>query len=1308
MEENINLSILGLLIILIIMLSFKRSKLFLIERFKIFKAFIIQQLQLVLKNIIDYLASIELILSKKNPLSNKLFLEDLTANRSSNEKNANQINTYLDALQFAVNNKNVINIALTGGFGTGKSTIINEFCQKNRGNEYLHISLASFKDEKSDEKLIETSIVQQILYYEKKLKIKESSYKRIHFTSPLNKFGSIFLLGIWFYTLIFLFFESINSKIIIFNEAKTNIQSIQIIFILGVIYILYKSFDKIKNIKFSKLTPNSLEIVNEKTDKDLSVFNRNIDEIIYFFEKTNTNIVIVEDIDRFSDDIAIKLYSKIRELSILIKQSKDVNQSVKFIYSVKDELILEDKTKFFDIIIPVIPITDYSNSKNVFLLKLDDFFEKEEVKNDIEQESKSYLDKNFISEVSNYVYDMRTVINICNEFKLYNEILIIDKPNIDKNKLFAIIFYKNIFPDDFAQIQKNESKLHRVFKKDFKNDKGLEKIISEIDDKLKNEVEEKNNLEKELGDQIIRDINELRNIYILKLILLINERHAVKIKEIEGVKLGDDLSNDESFEKIKESDNIKFSYDYSYNNDSDISFRKVEDKVNIKLTYNQREKLIKDFHENKIALLERKIIHLTNEKQNIKNLSLFELYQNYDNGIDQYLNLVYSSEMYKKVNNEEVIEIKVNPNISLFKYLFMNDYLNEDFIEYVSYFYPGSLSSNDHRLMMKINQNEFTSFDEKIDNVENLVKSTRDIRFKNQSILIYDVFEFLLKNCQDPNLRNEKLDFVLNQIQNYHNHSVYFIESFLKKVSNDNITITNFYVEATKWDKFWNLVETKFSEDLKRIILFDLIHLFSDDIGDRTLIKLNKNNGLTNFINADRDLLKDIFERIDIDTFIKTLQILQVQFNSITYSEKIKGLLLKVYEYDLYKITIDNLLLFSQLDEKYDYNVNEFYNSNFSFLKSKIETNLYKRINGNLNQYIENVYLKIEQNIHEKSLIILSLLEETEEKINLGNKLKIIEKGFDGKLEDLGVIKSKEIQSLLLQENKIFASWDNVLEYYSHEKSIDSILINYLNFEENFLRLSITELSEKKDIYFDKKKSRVDFIYELINEENLLGKSFETIFEISENFTFTSREINLESRILFLIEKDFLILDEKEFQLLFEKNQDILIKLIEKNEEDFISELDDYTFDIKFIESLLDSKLKVESLKIIINKFESQIINLKDLNVLNSLAKFYIDNDSNDLTSKMFHELIFSHLNEEYKICLFNLYFSDKDREDQIADFLENMTDKFAYDLVNKIEIYFTINDQNKYFLNMLKENDIISSFRKDNKKGLFSISYVK
>lgn len=1306
MIEYINTNILVLLVILVIMMSFNRSKKYLLEMFKNVKDFLIKELQLFLKSIIDYLAKIELILSRKNSLTNDLSLEDLTANLID-EKNSDQLETYLDALQFAVSNKNVINIALTGGFGTGKSTIINEFCKKNRGNEYLHISLANFKDEKSDEKLIETSIVQQILYYEKKLKIKESSYKRIHFTKPLYKLGSIFLLGIWFYSLIFLFFENINSKIIFFKEENTNILSIRFVFILGIICILYKSFDKIKNIKFSKLTPNSLELVNEKTDKELSVFNRNIDEIIYFFEKTNTNVVIVEDIDRFSDDIAIKLYSKIRELSILIKQSKDVNQPVKFIYSVKDELILEDKTKFFDIIIPVIPITDYSNSKNMFFLKLKSFFEKEEVENTVERESQSYLDKNFISEVSNYVYDMRTVINICNEFKLYDKILKTDKPNIDKNKLFAIIFYKNIFPDDFAKIQKQNSKLHNVFKKDFKNDDILKKIIKEIDDKVAEKKEEKNKLKEVLDKQIIKDINELRNVYVFNIIGMIYDKHSVKIREIEKLNISYDLTTDENFLKLKNSDNIKFSYEFHPDTNSGISFKQVENKIN-NISYNEREKYIIDFHNNEISRLEKEIIGLSNKTQNFKNLSLFELYQNCEEEIEQFLDLIYTIKIKEKINDIEIIVDELNPNINLFKYLIKNDYLNEDFIEYVSYFHLGSLSSNDHKLMMKINQNEFTSFDEKIDDVENLVKNIRDIRFKNRSILIYSILEFLLKDTQNNNLKNEKLNFVIGQIQNYNDKSTSFIEGFIKKIINDNEVLSNFYTEITKWDNFWHLVEVNFSDYLKRKILFDLIQMFSDDDGDRTLVKLNKRKKITNYINSDENFLKDIFDKISINSFIKTLKILEVQFNLITPDKKIKGLLLKVYEEDLYKVNIDNFKLFSQIDGKYHYNEDEFSASNFGFLRSNEDSRLYKRICENLNGYIENVYLKIDQNIKENVKNISFLVSQKDEIINLKNKLEIVKKGFVGKLENFDGILSKEIQAQLLEKNKVLVSWEVILEYYSWESSFDSILNNYLNDSNNYSSLFVTELSNKVDILFGEGEndSCTDFIYELINNENLSQESFEVIFADSGDLVLSSNKINIDLRIPFLEEKDFFVLDQEEIDSLIKNNKGVLVKLIEKSENSFISAIGTYNFEIEFVEDLLNSKLSIESLIAIIIYRENEIIENENLEFLQKIATFYIENKSLSFTSEMFENLISSDLDEKYKIGLFNLVASDENNEYEISDLLAKMGDKFV-DIVNEEGISLDINEQNKIFLDILKENNIIVDFKKNSKIKSFVISYV-
>jgi len=56
---------------------------------------------------------------------------------------ADKAGVYSEAILFATNNPKVSNIALTGPYGSGKSSIIQSFLKKYR-RPALHISLASF------------------------------------------------------------------------------------------------------------------------------------------------------------------------------------------------------------------------------------------------------------------------------------------------------------------------------------------------------------------------------------------------------------------------------------------------------------------------------------------------------------------------------------------------------------------------------------------------------------------------------------------------------------------------------------------------------------------------------------------------------------------------------------------------------------------------------------------------------------------------------------------------------------------------------------------------------------------------------------------------------------------------------------------------------------------------------------------------------------------------------------------------------------------------------------------------------------
>src|SRR5690606_24539243 len=90
-------------------------------------------------------------------------------NNLSPTDEAENIEAYEQALDYALSDKNIKNIAITGPYGSGKTSFLKTY-QVKRGleSELSHISLATFNEKdsikKQDERdrLIEESILQQL------------------------------------------------------------------------------------------------------------------------------------------------------------------------------------------------------------------------------------------------------------------------------------------------------------------------------------------------------------------------------------------------------------------------------------------------------------------------------------------------------------------------------------------------------------------------------------------------------------------------------------------------------------------------------------------------------------------------------------------------------------------------------------------------------------------------------------------------------------------------------------------------------------------------------------------------------------------------------------------------------------------------------------------------------------------------------------------------------------------------------------------------------------------------------------------
>lgn len=222
---------------------------------------------------------------------------------------------------------------------------------------------------------------------------------------------------------------------------------------------------------------NEIEVFEDKED---SHFDKHLNEMLYLLRHTKADAVVFEDLDRFDNNY---IYVQLRELNVLLNSkiklelknrkfakvqdsidsylmkkfpqlytSRKKNQ-IKFFYLLRDDIFSpKDRTKFFDFIIPVIPVVSSFNSYNIFL--------------SIFNSSKDFKDKikhEFLREISSHIDDMRIIKNICNEFFVYYETLEEIKP--DYNKMLAMITYKNLFPKDFVKMLSGSGFVADYFKK---------------------------------------------------------------------------------------------------------------------------------------------------------------------------------------------------------------------------------------------------------------------------------------------------------------------------------------------------------------------------------------------------------------------------------------------------------------------------------------------------------------------------------------------------------------------------------------------------------------------------------------------------------------------------------------------------------------------------------------------------------------------------------------------------------------------------------------------------------------------------
>lgn len=378
---------------------------------------------------------------------------------------ADEAGVYSGALTEATENPRVMNIALTGPYGSGKSSIIQSFL-KRYDRDVLQISLAAFlpnaastaesdgrqETERSTSTIsrqeIERSILQQMLYGADANRLPLSRFKRIQSPGRWASLASLFtVLGLVACWQLIQKRDAIMSGTYFQPFGLGNFFNL-LVFAIGATFlwlVFHRIYIASFGISLKSISLKDIEISPSAVTEE-SILNRHLDEIIYFFQSTKYDLVVIEDLDRFNNP---EIFVTLREINSLVNANSGVRRKVRFLYAIRDDIFVStDRTKFFEFIIPVIPIINSSNSVDKVLeqgkrLSID-----------------SRLDKQFVREVSRYLNDLRLIQNIFNEYAIYAANLEPEgETNLDATRLLAVLIYKNVFPSDFEKLHRGHGNL---------------------------------------------------------------------------------------------------------------------------------------------------------------------------------------------------------------------------------------------------------------------------------------------------------------------------------------------------------------------------------------------------------------------------------------------------------------------------------------------------------------------------------------------------------------------------------------------------------------------------------------------------------------------------------------------------------------------------------------------------------------------------------------------------------------------------------------------------------------------------------
>ena len=920
------------------------------------------------------------------------------------------VSVYEEAIDFAFADPDIRNIAISGAYGSGKSSVLASYKKKRPHKNFMHISLTHFVPEKKQETSYETEIIKpscqqklnnrcnvghvsipahktdiaalegkilnQLIHQLDARNIPQTNF-RIKNTASV---GSIIWHTVAFTALIVCFLHVILSStwidfvgtfeasclrnfLEIFTTPISFLLSGLMVFVICALYIYSAVKAQRYNAAIRKLSlqGNEIELFEENND---SFFDKYLNEVLYLFENSGIDAIVFEDMDRYEMEV---IFERLREVNTLvnIRLAQKKKQIIRFVFLLRDDIFIsKDRTKFFDFIIPIVPVIDSSNSYDQLIEHLD--------RNNIRSE----FSDEFLQGVSLYIDDMRLLKNICNEYLIYHSRL--DSINLDSEKLLALITYKNIYPRDFGRLQNNLGYVHAVFN-------AKTEILKSQLSNLEDEKKRLSKLEQTAAEDALKSKIEIMRAYAVVYL----SDYTTNLKRKDESSLDAELRKSLSGTKLKE----------------------YEDRI--ELASSQKQAEIRQSRKE----VERKML-------SIKGMRLHEIIPHEDGA-----NVLSGITRFEEGSKQDYKEMKESQYFDLLKYLILNGYLDESYPDYMTYFYPNSLTRQDKIFLRRVLDRKGHDYTYCLDNPDLVVSKLRVSDFDYVEVLNNSLVNHLLQD----NSHTEKLQHLLAQLEK--NQNFEFISQYLELT-----TEKEKFVQAInkQWPGFFGEIVRQRKLKPLEIRQYSIDTLYYSD--NEQLVGVNMGGCLTEYISNSSDYLQIIEPRIE--KLVSAFTLLGVRFQSIDIHLSDIKLFRRVYQESLYSINMENVLMMLVAVHGLDDNKDKLLRSNYSYLCRFPESPLYQYIESHMDDYMSMWLIAHQGAIEDQESCAIKLINHP----NVSDRFK---EGYIEKLKTviscIQEIWDKKLWEKLLERKRISHTEENILAYWSTQSKLDTVAICYVN-----------------------------------------------------------------------------------------------------------------------------------------------------------------------------------------------------------------------------------------------------------------------